>query len=70
MNFTGENLMLVYKAFDLAIAEIGYQIGNCPDVYEYADDLVALEAERERMLSLKTSVYKRLTPDQLQQLAA
>lgn len=54
----------------MAINEIDYQIGNCPDVYEYADDLVALEAEHERMLSLMTSVYKRLTPDQLQQLAA
>ena len=70
MDFTGKNLMLVYEALGLAINEIDYQIGNCPDVYEYADDLVALEAEHEPMLSLMTSVYKRLTPDQLQQLAA
>lgn len=52
MIFTGKNLILVRRAVDLAIAEIQGQIGVVPDVHQYAEDLIALEAEQAELQGL------------------
>ena len=52
MQFTGRNLELVESALSRAVSDVEMTIGSCPDVFEYADDLVELEREK--------AVYERL----------
>lgn len=45
MKFTGKNLVMIQRGIDLVLSELQNQIGTCPDVVEYADDIEQLEAE-------------------------
>lgn len=45
MRFTGKNLELIQRALERAKSDVWMQVGQCPDVFEYADDLEMLEAE-------------------------
>mgnify|MGYP001212042947 FL=1 len=48
MKITGDNLLLVRMALDGAISDIQAHIGSCPDVNEYAADLLEYEQEKQR----------------------
>lgn len=52
MQFTGENLVLIREALELAQSELHNQIATCPDVYEYADDIEELESEKRKLKRL------------------
>lgn len=45
MKFTGIDLERVRQGITLALAELKNQIGTCPDVIAYADELDALDDE-------------------------
>jgi hypothetical protein len=60
MQFTGENLVLVWRGVDYALAEIHNQIATCPDVFEYAEHIADLEAEQERFRGLKERIERAL----------
>lgn len=48
MRITGDNLLLVRMALEGAISDIQTHIGSCPDVNEYAADLLEYEQEKTR----------------------
>lgn len=52
MNFTGINLWRVRKAVILALDEIQYQIGGCPDVELYSEEIADLEEDRADFLRM------------------
>jgi hypothetical protein len=52
MIFTGRNLRFVRGGIQLAIRDLQNQIVTCPDVFEYAEDLDEIEAEK--------AVYEKL----------
>jgi len=49
MKFTGRNLVLLRDAVSWAISDVQSQIGQCPNVYEYEEDIEALEALKARL---------------------
>lgn len=53
MIFTGKNLRMIRTAVTLALGEVHNQIATCPDVNQYADDIAALEAERDKLEKLR-----------------
>ena len=60
MNFTKEDLELVYNACHLAIAELQNQIGIFPDVIMYADDINDLEEYQTKLRELLKKVEKEI----------
>ena len=58
MQFTKANLILVRDAVKLSIAELHNQIATCPDVYEYAEDIEAIEAEKAKNEKLLAMIEK------------
>jgi len=60
MIFTGKNLQLVRDAIDGAIANIGYHIGSCPDVFEYAEDIEMYEQEKLKLERLMARIDRAL----------
>lgn len=60
MEFTGRNLDLVAIAFAYALDAVRMEIGSCPDVTEYADDIAELEALGDRLAALSARVIAAL----------
>lgn len=52
MQISGKNLALVKAALVRAVSDVHMEWGSCPDVREYAEDLVDLEAESARYKAL------------------
>lgn len=53
MQFTGKNLLLVRDSIGWAISDIQNDIGQCPNVFEYAADIAEWKeniAELEKLL--------------------
>jgi hypothetical protein len=61
MTLSGKSLGLVYRALDLAIAELQTQIGTCTDVQKWADNLEELEVEKVQLRKLMARIEKKLT---------
>lgn len=62
MQFTGRNLDLVRNALRLADVELHNLIATCPDVNEYAEDIVELEQEQvdlRRLLARVNNVLEK-----------
>lgn len=60
MSFSGERLVLVRDAMDGAASDIQMQIGTCPDVNKYEDELEILEAKRIEFLFQRDRIDKKL----------
>lgn len=60
MKFSGNSLVMVHRAVELAIAELHTQIASCPDVFEYADEIAELECERARFENLLGRIEAKL----------
>jgi hypothetical protein len=63
MIFSGKSLILVRKALDLAIAELHNQIATCPDVIEYEDDILEIEAEQKKYQKLIDRIDRKFPKD-------
>lgn len=64
MIFTGKNLVLVRDAVLGAQAEIRMQIGSCPDVIEYEEQLQELDAELLQFDRLLKRIDKAIEREQ------
>jgi hypothetical protein len=60
MRFTGKNLETVFAALERAISDVNSQIGQCPNVFEFAADIAFLEAERAMFQELLVKVNMKL----------
>lgn len=60
MNFTGYNLILVHQALARAIDDVQREIGSCPDVELYSDEIDDLEREKLDYKKLFGRVRKTL----------
>lgn len=60
MQFTGKNLRLVHDALIDALAEVHNRIAACPDVNEFAEDLLDCEAERKDYQNLLNRVKRKV----------
>ncbi|MFL9934268.1 hypothetical protein P0D88_34975 [Paraburkholderia sp. RL18-103-BIB-C] len=60
MEFTGRNLETVAFAFAYALDAVRMEIGSCPDVIEYADDIAELEALGERLAALSARIIRAM----------
>lgn len=63
MQFTGRNLELVGMAVVWAISDVQGQIGSCPDVFTYADDIEELEATKLQLEHLLVRIQKGLAKE-------
>lgn len=63
MRFTGKNLETVFAALERAISDVNSQIGQCPDIFAFADDIAFLEDERAMYQELLVKVNTKLTSD-------
>ena len=59
MMFTGRTLMRIREALDLAKQEIHNQIGHCPDMEKYEEDVAELEEEMEAIQKICDRIDKR-----------
>lgn len=59
MQFTGRNLELVHAGLLHAISDCRMQIGSCPDVFEYAEDIAILEAQAAEFARLAHNIELR-----------
>ena len=60
MNLTGYNLILVHQALARAIEDVQREIGSCPDVELYSDEIDDLEREQQDYKKLFGRVRKTL----------
>jgi hypothetical protein len=61
ITFTGKkSLEMLRRALELAISDLHTQMGSCPDVNEYAEDLEDLEAEREYFNEVIARINRKL----------
>ena len=60
MSFSGRSLERVRSAIDLAIAELQHQLGVCPDVFKYVDEIEACSTEIEELRKLAKRIDRRL----------
>lgn len=60
MNFSGKNLVKLKWIVELAISDLQMQIGSCPDVIEYSDELDELEADRDDLRKLLTRIERSI----------
>lgn len=60
MKFTGRNLELVVTGLDDAMGEVHNRIATCPDVNEYAEDIIALEQLKTEYARLLARARKAL----------
>lgn len=65
MQITGRNLELVRDALELADAELHNQIAHCPDVDEFAEQIEALEDDREELKRLLGRVERAIEKEQI-----
>lgn len=64
MRFTGKNLELVEQALRRAMDDVDMQMGTCPDVVEYAEDIAQLEQEKTALLKMWGRVDAALDREQ------
>jgi hypothetical protein len=58
--FTGRNLQMVRYGMQLAIDELHNQIGTCPDVFTYAEEIEEIEAQKRRFERLLARIDRRI----------
>lgn len=63
MKFTGNNLLRIRMAVVWALSDLHSQIGSCPDVFEYAEDIEELEAEIAQLEKLKARIERALVKE-------
>ena len=56
MELTKRDIELLLQVFDLADAELHNRIATCPDVIEYAEDIVEIESYRVRLKRLAANI--------------
>jgi hypothetical protein len=60
MEIRGRDLKLIHDALVGAMNDCNFQIGNCPDVIQYAEDIAELEAERDEYEAMLKRVTRAL----------
>ncbi len=60
MQFTGKNLALVRDCIDGAISDARAQIGSCPDVFHYHEQISELEEAIDKMDKLLVRVDRAI----------
>ncbi len=59
MVFSGQTLADLHGIIGMAISEVQMQIGSCPDVNHFADDIEDLEEEKEKLKKLQARIAKK-----------
>ncbi len=65
MQFTGKNLEIIRSALRLAQEAIDMEIGQCNNVFEYADELEALEYRKAGLAKLAARIDARMLEDNI-----
>jgi hypothetical protein len=60
MTFSNSSLQMVRRGISLACDELHNQIATCPDVNEYAEDIVEYERELDCFKKLLVRIDKKL----------
>lgn len=61
MSFSGKNLDRVRDALVMAVLWNKNEVGTCPDVVKYKEDLDELEAEITQLEALLTKIDRKLS---------
>lgn len=64
MQFTGKNLVLVRDCIDGAISDLRGQIGSCPDVFHFREQISALEEQIDEMDKLMARVDRAILKEE------